>query len=131
MKLTLLESAWRQTSLRSACGRASKVFVCSHSIDQYTERHPQAPLKVQEGYDMKTRVRTTQIQFVLVIVVSLATATPSLGQTPLSGLVSRWLADGNANDAQNVNNGQLLNGVGFAPGHAGRRLVLTGSTIWC
>src|SRR6267142_2518704 len=53
-------------------------------------------------------------------------AMPTPGQVLPTGLVSRWLADGNANDTQNLNNGQLQNGTTFAPGKIGQAFSFDG-----
>ena len=39
--------------------------------------------------------------------------------TPAPGLVSWWPGEGNATDQEGINNGLLVNGVGFAPGMVG------------
>jgi hypothetical protein len=41
-------------------------------------------------------------------------------------LVSRWEADGNANDSVGTNNGTLTNGVGFVPGKFGQAFSFNG-----
>jgi hypothetical protein len=55
-----------------------------------------------------------------------ALAMPTMGQALPPGLVSRWLADGNANDVENLNNGMVQNGVTFAPGKAGQAFSFDG-----
>lgn len=47
-------------------------------------------------------------------------------QGALPGLVSRWSAEGNANDAQGGNDGTLENGATFAPGQVGQAFLLDG-----
>ena len=49
------------------------------------------------------------------------------GQVLPSGLVSRWAAEGNANDSENANSGVLQNGAGFAPGKFGQAFSFDGA----
>jgi hypothetical protein len=52
----------------------------------------------------------------------------SLGQLP-EGLVALWSGDGNANDSVGGNNGQLVNGVDFAPGKVGQAFDFEGASF--
>lgn len=45
---------------------------------------------------------------------------------PQAGLVSRWSAEGNANDSAGANHGTLQGGAGFAPGKIGEAFSLDG-----
>ena len=61
------------------------------------------------------------------VTLTVAPAPPCL-ITP-SGVVSTWLAEGDAVDQVSGNNGTLPPGAGFAPGYAGQAFTLDGSAV--
>ena len=57
--------------------------------------------------------------------VLMVTPPPPCAPAP-SGLVGWWPGEGDANDVLGLNNGTLMNGVGFAPGEVGQAFSLDG-----
>ena len=75
---------------------------------------------------MNARVFTLIVQVTLASLFCFNNSAVAQGQAPPTGLVSRWLADGNANDTENLNNGTLQNGATFAPGKIGSAFSFDG-----
>ena len=54
------------------------------------------------------------------------TIAPAVCTRPVSGLISWWKGNGNANDSYGSNNGTLINGATFAPGKVGQAFSFDG-----
>src|SRR6516164_4513813 len=72
--------------------------------------------------------RAVSIALASITLVALATwAHVHASASDLPGIVSRWSAEGNANDSVGSNNGILQGGVTFAPGVVGQAFSFDGS----
>jgi len=61
--------------------------------------------------------------------VLIVTNPPSAPPAPLSGMVSWWPGEGDANDIVGTNNGALQNGLDFAEGEVGKAFNYTSNTM--
>ena len=70
------------------------------------------------------------LRFSLSALVTLCAASQAFADGPLTNVVSRWLADGDATDSIGDNDGTLTNGATFAPGIDGQAFSLNGTDQW-